>query len=132
MRHFIGKLCEWAKINFSYMSFFFYSPPKIPQVLYSRIAIALWKSSHGFERHIAMQNTSSTSTSNHMMQRSCSTKYEKRAVGATESQVIDNWKRLKLFYIFFYKQIQSLHRINFIFHNFKLNKIICFNCCDFW
>lgn len=77
--------------------FIFYSI----KVLYSRIAIALWKSSHGFERQIAMQNTSTLpptgsahsgggggihTGNGNFLQRSCS-KYEKRPVGVTESQV---------------------------------------------
>lgn len=56
------------------------------QVLYSRIAIALWKSSRGLERHIALQNTTSSNYSNNF-NRKPSSKYEKRAVGVTESQV---------------------------------------------
>lgn len=56
------------------------------QILYSRIAIALWKSSRGLERHIALQNTTSSSYSNNF-HRKPSSKYEKRAVGVTESQV---------------------------------------------
>lgn len=61
------------------------------QVLYSRIAIALWKSSRGLDRHIAMQNTSSSAPStavSHFV-RHPSSKYEKRAAGVTESQVRD-------------------------------------------
>lgn len=64
------------------------------QVLYSRIAIALWKSSQGIERHIQMQNTPSsfTATGNNSNANNCANqkncnKYEKRPVGATESQV---------------------------------------------
>lgn len=67
----------------------------ISQVLYSRIAIALWKSSQGIERHIQMQNTPSSFTNagnssgaNNCVNQKCSNKYEKRPLGATESQVI--------------------------------------------
>lgn len=78
------------------------------QVLYSRIAIALWKSSRGIERHIQMQTTPSTvktagnttvSPSNGANARNVNnidaggvggggnSKYEKRPVGVTDSQV---------------------------------------------
>ncbi|XP_055589671.1 trissin receptor-like isoform X2 [Uranotaenia lowii] len=55
--------------------------------LYSRIAIALWKSSRGLERHIALQNTTSSSNYSNNYHRKPSCKYEKRAVGVSESQV---------------------------------------------
>lgn len=69
-------------LSFNFFFFCFRSH----QVLYSRIAIALWKSSRGLERHIALQNTTSSNYSNNF-NRKPSSKYEKRAVGVTESQV---------------------------------------------
>lgn len=63
-------------------------------MLYSRIAIALWKSSQGIERHIQMQNTPSSftaagnsSNANNGANQKNAVKSEKRPVGATESQV---------------------------------------------
>ncbi|XP_062547186.1 trissin receptor isoform X2 [Armigeres subalbatus] len=71
-------------INFALL---YLLPLLVMTVLYSRIAIALWKSSRGLERHIALQNTTSSSYSNNFNRKPSSTKYEKRAVGVTESQV---------------------------------------------
>lgn len=71
------------------------------QALYSRIAIALWKSSQGLGRHMPMQNTATTNMCTHggsgasntlLMRRQSSKKFEKRAVGATESQVKIMWR----------------------------------------
>ncbi|XP_021702487.1 trissin receptor isoform X1 [Aedes aegypti] len=70
-------------INFALL---YLLPLLVMTVLYSRIAIALWKSSRGLERHIALQNTTSSNYSNNF-NRKPSSKYEKRAVGVTESQV---------------------------------------------
>ncbi|KAL1396436.1 hypothetical protein pipiens_002691 [Culex pipiens pipiens] len=70
-------------INFALL---YLLPLLVMTILYSRIAIALWKSSRGLERHIALQNTTSSSYSNNF-HRKPSSKYEKRAVGVTESQV---------------------------------------------
>lgn len=67
------------------------------KVLYSRIAVALWRSSQGIERHIAMHNTSTCTNENHGNHQASNsgagsnrvnTKYEKRPVGTTESQVL--------------------------------------------
>lgn len=66
------------------------------KVLYSRIAVALWKSSQGIERHIAMHSTSTCASENHGNNQAANSgggsnratvKYEKRPIGATESQV---------------------------------------------
>lgn len=69
------------------------------KVLYSRIAVALWRSSQGIERHIAMHSTSTCASENHgnhgnhqaansgVGSNRATVKYEKRPVGATESQV---------------------------------------------
>lgn len=59
------------------------------QILYSRIAIALWKSSRGLERHIAMQNTTQLNYGNSSALPRSNSKYEsaKRGLGASESQV---------------------------------------------
>lgn len=59
------------------------------QILYSRIAIALWKSSRGLERHIAMQNTTQLNYGNSSALSRANSKYEpaKRGLGASESQV---------------------------------------------
>lgn len=83
-------LYEKSLRNKKKLCFFAY----VLQVLYSRIAIALWKSSQGIERHIQMQNTPSSFTTaanslnaNNGTNPKNSTKYEKRPVGATESQV---------------------------------------------
>lgn len=59
------------------------------QILYSRIGIALWKSSRGLERHIAMQNTTTShmNTGNGLVTRANSRYENKRCLGATESQV---------------------------------------------
>ncbi|KAG4073700.1 hypothetical protein HA402_000924 [Bradysia odoriphaga] len=78
---FNSKLLDF--INFALL---YVLPLLVMTVLYSRIAIALWKSSRGLDRHIAMQNTSTSSPSNHFV-RHPSSKYEKRAAGVTESQV---------------------------------------------
>ncbi|CAD7085610.1 unnamed protein product [Hermetia illucens] len=72
-------------INFGLL---YVTPLLVMSALYSRIAIALWKSSRGLERHIALQNTSTCSPSysgTHLFRRP-SSRYEKRAVGVTESQ----------------------------------------------
>lgn len=64
------------------------------KILYSRIAVALWRSSQGIERHIAMHNTSACSgenqgnTSQNTTSNRTNAKYEKRPVGTTESQVL--------------------------------------------
>ncbi|XP_055644002.1 trissin receptor isoform X2 [Toxorhynchites rutilus septentrionalis] len=71
-------------INFALL---YVLPLLVMTILYSRIAIALWKSSRGLERHIALQNTTSLSYSNNFNRKPSSNKYEKRAVGVTESQV---------------------------------------------
>ncbi|XP_065078925.1 trissin receptor isoform X2 [Ochlerotatus camptorhynchus] len=70
-------------INFALL---YVLPLLVMTILYSRIAIALWKSSRGLERHIALQNTTSSNYSNNF-NRKPSSKYEKRAAGVTESQV---------------------------------------------
>ncbi|XP_055540017.1 trissin receptor isoform X1 [Wyeomyia smithii] len=70
-------------INFALL---YLLPLLLMMVLYSRIAIALWKSSRGLERHIALQNTTTSSYSTNF-NRKPSSKYEKRSVGVTESQV---------------------------------------------
>ncbi|XP_058448036.1 trissin receptor isoform X2 [Malaya genurostris] len=70
-------------INFALL---YLLPLLVMTVLYSRIAIALWKSSRGLERHIALQNTTSSNYSANY-NRKPSQKYEKRAAGVTESQV---------------------------------------------
>lgn len=65
------------------------------KVLYSRIAVALWRSSQGIEHHIAMHNTSTCTNENHGNNQASNSggsnrmnaKFEKRPVGATESQV---------------------------------------------
>lgn len=62
------------------------------QVLYTRIAVALWKSSQGIEHHIAMMNRSSCNSNaansvNSTSHRSANTKYDKRTTGIAESQV---------------------------------------------
>lgn len=66
------------------------------KILYSRIAVALWRSSQGIEHHIAMHNTSACNSENHGNAQTSqntatnrtNTKYEKRPVGTTESQVV--------------------------------------------
>ncbi|XP_037912193.1 trissin receptor isoform X3 [Hermetia illucens] len=76
-------------INFGLL---YVTPLLVMSALYSRIAIALWKSSRGLERHIALQNTSTCSPSysgTHLFRRP-SSRYEKRAVGVTESQINGN------------------------------------------
>ncbi|XP_049549311.1 trissin receptor-like isoform X2 [Anopheles darlingi] len=70
-------------INFALL---YLLPLLVMTVLYSRIAIALWKSSRGLERHIALQNTTSSSYSGNF-HRKPSSKYDKRTAGVTESQV---------------------------------------------
>uniref|UniRef100_A0A182KGK7 G-protein coupled receptors family 1 profile domain-containing protein n=1 Tax=Anopheles christyi TaxID=43041 RepID=A0A182KGK7_9DIPT len=70
-------------INFALL---YLLPLLVMTVLYSRIAIALWKSSRGLERHIALQNTTSSSYSGNF-HRKPSSKYDKRTTGVTESQV---------------------------------------------
>ncbi|XP_058056283.1 trissin receptor [Anopheles bellator] len=70
-------------INFALL---YVLPLLVMTVLYSRIAIALWKSSRGLERHIALQNTTSSSYSGNF-HRKPSSKYDKRTAGVTESQV---------------------------------------------
>ncbi|XP_052894983.1 trissin receptor isoform X1 [Anopheles moucheti] len=70
-------------INFALL---YLLPLLVMTVLYSRIAIALWKSSRGLERHIALQNTTSSSYSSNF-HRKPSSKYDKRTTGVTESQV---------------------------------------------
>lgn len=66
------------------------------KVLYSRIAVALWRSSQGIERNIAMHSTSTCGSEHHGNNHAANhvgglhratVKYEKRPVGATESQV---------------------------------------------
>ncbi|XP_050084495.1 trissin receptor isoform X2 [Anopheles aquasalis] len=71
-------------INFALL---YLLPLLVMTVLYSRIAIALWKSSRGLERHIALQNTTSSSYSGGNFHRKPSSKYDKRTAGVTESQV---------------------------------------------
>ena len=72
--------------KFYQISFFFF----IFQALYSRIAISLWKSSKGLGRNLQMKSTSSSSAPSGM---SCTkftkqpSKYEKRALNASESEV---------------------------------------------
>lgn len=93
------------------------------QILYSRIAVALWKSSRGLERQIVKQQNASTGSSNsnlHLI-RKPSSKYEKRGVGATDSQV--RTEKLcyfviinlfeKLFCFFFFTLIQLIILILF-------------------
>lgn len=65
----------------------------VSQILYSRIAIALWKSSRGLERHIAMQNTTQLNYGNSSALSRANSKYEqnKRGLGASESQVHKNY-----------------------------------------
>uniref|UniRef100_A0A182M9U2 G-protein coupled receptors family 1 profile domain-containing protein n=1 Tax=Anopheles culicifacies TaxID=139723 RepID=A0A182M9U2_9DIPT len=70
-------------INFALL---YLLPLLVMTILYSRIAIALWKSSRGLERHIALQNTTSSSYSSNF-HRKPSSKYDKRTTGVTESQV---------------------------------------------
>ncbi|XP_058126478.1 trissin receptor [Anopheles ziemanni] len=70
-------------INFALL---YLLPLLVMTVLYSRIAIALWKSSRGLERHIALQNTTSSSYSSNF-HRKPSSKYDKRNAAVTESQV---------------------------------------------
>ncbi|KFB39152.1 hypothetical protein ZHAS_00006486 [Anopheles sinensis] len=70
-------------INFALL---YLLPLLVMTVLYSRIAIALWKSSRGLERHIALQNTTSSSYSSNF-HRKPSSKYDKRNTAVTESQV---------------------------------------------
>lgn len=63
----------------------------VQQILYSRIAVTLWKSSRGLERHMAMQSNACSSSASAMTSnfiRNASKKYEKRAVGVTDSQVM--------------------------------------------
>lgn len=67
-------------------SFFFY--PYV-QVLYSRIAVVLWKSSKGLEKQIAMRygpshTNSSANYCNYVMQRGKS-KYDSRSCGGTST-----------------------------------------------
>lgn len=61
------------------------------QVLYSRIAVALWKSSRGLERIPQKMNACATNSNSsvncHLIRKPSSRKYEKRALGITESQV---------------------------------------------
>lgn len=71
---------------FATLPFFLY----LSQILYSRIAISLWKSSKGLGRNLQMKNTStpmiatnSSSTTAFTKQPS---KYEKRALNASESE----------------------------------------------
>lgn len=77
------------------------------KVLYTRIAIALWRSSQGIERHIAMHSTSTCTSENHGNNQASNSvggsnratvKYEKRPVGATESQV----NKLNIVFFFFF------------------------------
>lgn len=73
----------------------------IQQILYSRIAVTLWKSSRGLERHMAMQSNACSSSASAMTSnfiRNASKKYEKRAVGVTDSQV----NTYKYFFVYLY------------------------------
>jgi trissin receptor len=58
------------------------------QILYSRIAITLWKSSRGLEQHVAKHSGPTHSSANNHLSRKLSSKYEKKALGATDSQVL--------------------------------------------
>ncbi|XP_055307119.1 trissin receptor [Sitodiplosis mosellana] len=67
-------------------------PLLVMTILYSRIAVALWRSSQGIERNIAMHHTpaenhGNAQTSQNAASNRTTTKYEKRPVGPTESQV---------------------------------------------
>lgn len=95
MKHFY-KFSNVKQINFySFKIYFSFLESKI---LYTRIAVALWRSSQGIERHIAMHNTSACNSENHGNAQTSqntatnrtNTKYEKRPVGTTESQVIES------------------------------------------
>lgn len=75
------------------------------KVLYSRIAISLWKSSKGLGRNLQMKNTSTpmvASGSSHNTFSKQPSKYEKRALNASESEVsVKGLKFYKSVYCFF-------------------------------
>ncbi|XP_063701377.1 trissin receptor isoform X2 [Culicoides brevitarsis] len=73
-------------INFALL---YILPLLVMTILYSRIGIALWQSSRGLERHIAMQNTTTghMNSGNGLLSRANSRHDNKRCLGATESQV---------------------------------------------
>uniref|UniRef100_A0A336MFZ5 CSON011805 protein n=1 Tax=Culicoides sonorensis TaxID=179676 RepID=A0A336MFZ5_CULSO len=73
-------------INFALL---YILPLLVMTILYSRIGIALWKSSRGLERHIAMQNTTTShlTSGNGLLSRANSRHENKRTLGTTESQV---------------------------------------------
>jgi trissin receptor len=74
-------------INFALL---YVLPLLVMLILYSRIAITLWKSSRGLERHVTKQAGSSSQSHNgdsSYLNRKTSSKYEKKAAGAADSQV---------------------------------------------
>ncbi|XP_055381874.1 trissin receptor isoform X2 [Condylostylus longicornis] len=97
-------------INFGFL---YVIPLLVMTILYSRIAIALWKSSRGLERHIALQNTSTSSPSYsgaYLYRKQCNMKFEKQQrvtpAGVSESQVsmeaeravVSTWKKPNSFH----------------------------------
>lgn len=82
----------WHKLLSDFIFTFFSSS----QALYSRIAISLWKSSKGLGRNLQMKSTSTpmmaTGTGNTTFSKQPS-KYEKRALNASESEASVQQKR---------------------------------------
>jgi hypothetical protein len=99
------------------MSFFYITVSPINQVLYSRIAISLWKSSKGLGRSLQMKNTTpltSVTTSNAHPYCRHPTKCEKRILNPSESEV-----RLTQLKVFIF-EIHQIFLIRFPWNRIKM------------